>query len=71
MTDAQIIDWLEREANHDPLLLHALPVDAKFHGFRGLGLNSTGRSLRKAVEDAARFDDAITPRDASGSNDGT
>ena len=50
-TDAERLDFLEKEANDDPLLLHSLPRDADFHGFRGLGLKNTGRSLRKAIDD--------------------
>lgn len=50
-TDAELLDFLEKEANDDPLLLHSLPRDAVLHGFRGLGLKCTGRSLRKAIAD--------------------
>ena len=48
-TDAERLDFLEKEANDDPLLLHNLRTTGG--AFRGLGLACTGRPLRKAIDD--------------------
>lgn len=47
--DTRRLDALEKDVNeHGPLLLHNLRTTGNF---RGLGLASTGRSLRKAIDD--------------------
>lgn len=49
--DTARLDALEKDVNErGPLLLHNLRVTGNF---RGLGLASTGRSLRKAIDDMA------------------
>lgn len=47
--DAARLDYLEREANEEPILLHGLNSISE-HCCRGLGLSSTGRSLREALD---------------------
>jgi len=55
--DAARLDYLDREANSEPLLLHSLGVgERNMGGFRGLGLRCTGRSLRQAIDDMMAAD---------------
>lgn len=49
-TDAQRLDWLEKDVKDEPLLLHNLGLRENTHGFRGLGLSVTGRTLRQAID---------------------
>lgn len=55
--DAALLDYLEAEANREPLVLHdgnitGVPASqTKTHGLRGLGLRGIGRSLRRALTD--------------------
>jgi hypothetical protein len=50
--DAERLDYLEAEANREPIVLHATP--ALKGGYRGLGLSNISRSLRQAIDDLQR-----------------
>jgi hypothetical protein len=49
--DAARLDYLEAEANREPLLLHSGQSGL---GYRGIGLANIGRSLRQAIDDMRR-----------------
>lgn len=55
-TDAARIDFLERYVAREPLLLHNLDTFGKSTGFNGLGLASTNRTLRQAIDDLMGFE---------------
>lgn len=60
VTDADRLDYLEREANREPILLHA--IDATQTAYRGIGLKNTGRTLRQAIDQMAGWDRASRKR---------
>jgi hypothetical protein len=51
--DAERLDYLEAEANREPILLHAkMQPPAQC---RGLGLGNLGRTLRQAIDQMQRM----------------
>lgn len=61
-SDSMRLDWLEREAISEPIVLHDLGRLTGPH-YRGLGLKkTTGRSLRQAIDDLMRIAGYRIPR---------
>jgi len=61
-SDAELLDYLECEANDQPLVLHYGGPGTTLRSlqYRGLGLRGTGRSLREAIAQMMDQTDLLT-----------